>query len=329
MILVLIVCKGSTHEHKRQHPHRFDYPICCDLRPHSQDCKFRGDELYKGCRCAKHLRYTLAGKQYRQSAHTRFWKTAEERRRSLEASFAVDPMAVVKIEPDSLKTIERMIQLFLTDKKTEGVSRDVLMKYERGLNRFESCMAKRSKFLPHEVGKEDLTEFRADWDRLYPSSTTRSKVQERLKAFFKYCYDARLMDRVPTLSAIKLVETPTLLTETQYKRLLEVIPVQFKGDKAIRVDALIQLMRHTGLAIVDAVTLERHELRKVGDLYRMVTSRQKTGTDVSVPIPPVVVAVVLAAMELNRDERYIFWMTGTGKHQSAVTNWQHDLLNLA
>jgi integrase/recombinase XerD len=30
-------------------------------------------------------------------------------------------------------------------------------------------------------------------------------------------------------------------------------------------------------------------------------------------------------MVLNESKQYIFWNTGTGKPQTAVTNWQHDL----
>jgi integrase/recombinase XerD len=57
----------------------------------------------------------------------------------------------------------------------------------------------------------------------------------------------------------------------------------------------------------------------------VVTSRQKTGTHVSVPIPLDVADEVKGAMSLNDSPRYIFWNTGTGKPQTAVTNWQHDL----
>jgi integrase len=75
------------------------------------------------------------------------------------------------------------------------------------------------------------------------------------------------------------------------------------------------------------VTLERDELKKNGrnGLYRVVTSRQNTGTQVSVPIPDDVAEEVIAAMKLNDRDQYIFWNTGTGKEQTAVTNWQHDL----
>jgi integrase/recombinase XerD len=50
-----------------------------------------------------------------------------------------------------------------------------------------------------------------------------------------------------------------------------------------------------------------------------------TGTHVSVVIPPDVADEILAAMELNKNPEYLFWNTGTGSEQTAVTNWQHDL----
>ena len=157
-------------------------------------------------------------------------------------------------------------------------------------------------------------------------TTTRNKVQERLRAFLRYCHDARLIDRVPKLSAIRIDKTPTLpLTDAQYAKLLEVIAKEFSADKATRVHAIVRFMRHTGLAIMDAVTFERSELTKQGKLYRATTSRQKTGTHVTVPIPPDVAAEVIRAMELNANERYIFWNTGVGTPQTAVTHWQHDL----
>jgi integrase/recombinase XerD len=292
---------------------------------HSEDCKYRDDESYKSCRCAKHFRYTHDGKQVRQSARTRFWKTAEETRRKLEASFAAD-VAAVAIQPETKKTIERAVEQFVTSKRTSGMSAQVLQKYERELGRFESFMAQRSKFLPHEIKLEDLEEFRAGWSEEYPSTLTRGKVQERLRAFLKYCYEDGLIARVPRLSAIKQNVAPTLpLTDHQYRKLLEVIPTVFSGDKAIRVRALVQFMRYTGLAVMDAVTIERRELQKEHGRYRVTTSRQKTGTHVSVLIPPHVAAEVLNAAKLNANPLYIFWNTGTGKKQSAVTNWQHDL----
>jgi len=57
-----------------------------------------------------------------------------------------------------------------------------------------------------------------------------------------------------------------------------------------------------------------------------VTARQKTGTHVSVPIPPNVAKEVLSVP--NESTEFVFWNTGTGKEQSTVTKWQHDLRKL-
>ena len=86
-------------------------------------------------------------------------------------------------------------------------------------------------------------------------------------------------------------------------------------------------MRHSGLAIVDAATLRRHDLihDKVGGFYRIVTARQKTGTDVSVVIPPDVAQELLTV--LNGNPTYVFW-TGNGEPRTAVSHWQKDFRTL-
>jgi integrase/recombinase XerD len=124
-------------------------------------------------------------------------------------------------------------------------------------------------------------------------------------------------------------DLPTIpLTDHEYEKLLKTTPKTFPAEKARRVHALVQLMRYSGLAIRDAVTLERDELQydTKKKLYRVTTSRQKTGTHVSVPIPPDVAKEILSVP--NKNPKFFFWNTGTGKPQSAVTNWQHDLREL-
>ncbi len=257
---------------------------------------------------------------------------AEETKREIEAKFKnadpSKPVETISVAPGSRKTIEKAAESFVSDKRSQGLDSDVLKKYERELGRFTEFMMKRGLFFPHEIELDVLTEYRSEWDTLYPSSTTRAKVQERLRSFLRYCYAARMMDRVPQLSAIHVDEPPTLpLTEKQYKKLLNTVPGEFPALKAQRVRALIQLMRYSGLAIRDAVTIEKVELKAdpKRNLHRVVTKRQKTGTHVSVLIPPVVALEIMAAMELNDNPQYMFWNTGKGKPQTAVTNWQHDL----
>src|SRR5205823_1026844 len=127
------------------------------------------------------------------------------------------------------------------------------------------------------------------------SSLTRRVYQTRLNEFLTYCYNDRMIDRVPKLKPINAEEPPTLpLVDDQYETLLRAIPKTFQNANANKnrpsndaLRAMIQLMRYSGLAVTDASTLPKSEMvydKKKG-LWRVFTSRQKTGTDVSVLLP--------------------------------------------
>jgi integrase/recombinase XerD len=160
-------------------------PIVTIFVRHSADCPHKDDEFHRNCRCRKHLRWTYAGQQERKSAKTRSWLAAERARRKLETQYeAADPTKpaeVLTVEISSRPTVARVRDLFLSDKRSQGIGSDVLKKYERELTRFSDFLDRRSRVFPHEILLEDLTEFRANWNSIYPSSTTRSKVQERLR----------------------------------------------------------------------------------------------------------------------------------------------------
>ena len=290
---------------------------------HAADCKYRDDEAWKRCNCRKHLRWSNGGRQYRASAKTRSWQQAEEEKRRIEEKFKADGTPK-RVSGTERKTIADAVELFLTAKRTDGLQREGVKKLERELRRFEQFLAERGKYFPSEIDLETLIEYRASWEEQYPSSATRSQVQARLRRFLRFCIEAGWLDRVPKLSAIKVDEPPTMaLSEKEYAKLLETIPKVFQGEKAARVRALVQLMRHSGLAIRDAVTLDRREIQhdQKKKLTRVTTARQKTRTHVSVPLPPEVAAEILAVMNSNQ---YLFW-SGKGLETSAVTNWQHDL----
>lgn len=73
-------------------------------------------------------------------------------------------------------------------------------------------------------------------------------------------------------------------------------------------------MRGSGLAIRDALTLKRREIQYdvAKDLHRIVTSRQKTGTHVSVPIPSEIATELLTVA--NGNSEYVFWIGKGEKH---------------
>jgi hypothetical protein len=85
----------------------------------------------------------------RQSAKTRSWEIAEEKRRERELQFkAADPSTPVEAitaDPESRPTTERAVELFISDKRTQGVDAEVLGKYKRELARLNDFMGKRTK----------------------------------------------------------------------------------------------------------------------------------------------------------------------------------------
>ncbi len=295
-------------------------PVITIFVRHSAGCKYAGDEFSRRCNCRKHFRWTKDGKQHRRQAGTRSWEEAEAVKRQLQDQLA--GRTPESRPEDNARTIQAAIAVFLEDKTVQGVTPGVLKKYTRELDRLQRHCESRSIFTVQAVTREVLTGFCATWESVYPSSYTRSKVRERLRSFLRYCYEAKWLERVPALPKIKVDEPPTLpLTADEYTRLLDAVYGQIADRKqADRVHALFQIMRWSGLAIRDALTLERAEIKRDAQkrLYRIVTSRQKTKTHVSVPIPAAIAEELLSVT--NGNERYIFW-SGVGEEESVTKNW--------
>lgn len=294
-------------------------PIITIFVRHASDCKYREDETWKRCECPKHLRWTLERKQHRASARTRSWVEAERRKREIEDQLS-GHAPEVKADEEK-RGIQASIEIFLQDKKNQGVTSAVVGKYTRELARLREYCELNRVFTVQGITRELLTGFCATWPDLYPSTYTRAKVRERVKSFLRYCYEAQWIARIPALPKIKIEEPPTLpLSKAEYTRLLDAIKTTVTKDRQAQVHALIQLMRWSGLAIRDALTLKRDELQhdKAKKIYRIVTARQKTGTHVSVPIPPDVAEELLTV--LNGNPEYVFW-SGQGEEETITKSW--------
>ena len=295
-------------------------PVITIFVRHSAACKYAGDEFSKRCTCKKHLRWTQNFKQHRRKTGTRSWAAAEEKKREVEDQLS-GRTPEVKPEQEQRDT-QACIDIFLQDKRNQGITDKVIGKYTRELARLREFCERNSVYTVQGITRELLTGFCATWPDHYPSSTTRSKVRERVRSFLRYCFEAQWLARIPALPKIKIDEPPTMpLTAAEYTRLLDAIYGTIEGkDRQAKVHALIQLMRFSGLAIRDALTLKRGELQhdKARKLHRVVTARQKTGTHVSVPIPPDVAEELLTV--LNGNPEYVFW-SGKGEEESITKNW--------
>ncbi len=303
-----------------------DAPLITIFVRHTPGCKYAGDEFSKRCNCRKHLRWSQGGKQYRKKAGTRSWTGAEEAKRRLDDQLAGRKPAVV----EEGQALDAAIKTFIQDKKNQGITEKVIDKYERELDRLRDYCAAQCVYTVQGLTRELLTGYAATWDKHYPASLTRSKVRERLRSFLRYGYQAEWLTRIPQVSKVQVEQDPTMpLTEAEYAKLLDTCYATFADDrqKCARVHALLQLMRWSGLAIRDALTIQRsgiiHDDKK--KLYRIVTSRQKTGTHVSVPIPADVAQELLTV--LNGNPRYVFW-SGNGLEESVTKNWAKYIAQL-
>ncbi len=93
-------------------------------------------------------------------------------------------------KPETGKTIADAVDLFILDKKAQGVTANVVYKYTSELGRFQTFCDANRVLTPGGISRELLTRYAATWENIYPSSITRGKVRERLRSFLRYCVEA-------------------------------------------------------------------------------------------------------------------------------------------
>lgn len=277
-------------------------PLITIFVRHSADCKYRGDEFEKRCRCRKHFRWTHNGVQQRRKAGTRSWIEAETQKRTLE-----DQLAGRTPQPTTETqgiTLAESLRLFDASKEAQGVVDQVRSQYARDLGRLLKFSESRGLFTPTQaLTLDNLIAWRATWSDYLESSYTQNVTQRRVRHFLNFAYQAGWIARVPVLSPIHIDEPETEpLTEAEYKRVLSAARAR-RGD--CEVYTLIELMRWSGLAIRDAALLKRTDLIEKDGTYRIVRKRTKTGTPLYIPLKPEVAKQVIQA--LNGNPVYVFW----------------------
>jgi len=302
-------------------------PVITIFVRHSAGCKYADDETSRRCNCRKHLRWTANGVQYRRSAKARNWSEAERQRQFLieQMSLGSAPVSV-----GNAPTIHSLVDTFVSSKKTQNIGATTVKRHERELKRLADFLAEQGIYVASGINAEVLYKFRETWPTLYPASTTQREAQQRIRQFLRFLHDEGHIQKLPRLTPINVDQPPTMpLDEKQYKHLLAAIPKTFEHEGlARRMRATVRLMRHSGLAIGDAVTLRRDSLvlDKKKNIYRVVTSRQKTGTHVSVIIPKDVAEELLAVA--NGNPEYVLWDSRGGQKKTVAKDYQKDFRRL-
>ena len=151
-----------------------------------------------------------------------------------------------------------------------------------------------------------------------------------INRFFYYCLRLGWIKSNPAilLGRIRAEAPPTdYFPKNEFDKIMGATYIyQPKGwlecrNQATRLRILTSLMRWNGLAIRDAVTLERRRLNENGELFLY---RAKTGSPVYVPLPPDVAEALRTIPPGPRpNPRYFFW-SGNDSPKSVVGNLQRS-----
>jgi len=213
---------------------------------------------------------------------------------------------------------------FLADLEARKVSASTRSKYKLLQKRLKSYTEPRKIFYVSDCTLDVLTGFRVTWKY---GPRTAAKHIERLRAFFRFCAERHWTDYNPALSLKppKLDVLPTMpLTQEEMVKLLTACD-EYKTDvrstgklNALRLKAIILLMRYSGMRIGDTVNLSAERIK--GDKLFLYT--QKTGQPVYTVLPPAVVNILAATPRMT--DRLYFW-NGVGHLKTAVKNWQKKI----
>jgi integrase/recombinase XerD len=226
---------------------------------HSADCPKLKERYWRRCRCPKWLAITDETGRTLRSAKTRSWETAEAKRVDMLRS------------PHSAPLLEHAVDKYLDNLR--GLKRKPATIYRNKLilGRLQSHCG---HIYLDQINLSKLEEFRNTWK---VSDITAHFDQNRIKAFFSYCNDHHWTQYNPAvgLAPFNPQQPPTMpFTQAEYFAMLE-------AAKKPLTNLFIRVLRWSGLAIGDAIRLDRSRLID----GRLLLRRAKTGVPVFCPLP--------------------------------------------
>jgi integrase len=220
-------------------------------------------------------------------------------------------------------TIQEAVEKFVADGRARNLRVESVKKLQDAVERlFLSFCSKKGYRLLKHLGVDEIREFRNELIKRYAASSTQTRL-EYLRSFLRFCQSSGWILTNPAL-AVKPPRSdshPTLpFDESEVDRMLAAARAfttrgYFGGGKRARVEAMILLLRYSGLRISDASTLERSRLQGT----KLFLYTQKTGTPVRIPLPQRVVDALLASP--SEDPAYFFW-NGCCLRTSTVKIWE-------
>lgn len=278
------------------------------FRRHSDKCPNREDgRSYKRCKCPIWIDGSLNNERVLCSAKTRVWGAAVEKCQTWQLQ------GFVGDKKPSGVSISEAVTNFKANLKSRGLRDSSIKKYRVLLDQLQAFCINRGV---REIAQFDLLlceQFRSSW---VDGALSAKKKLERLRAFFAYLEGHGWTKNFPKLMALPIVrKCPTLpYTQDEMRRLLA------SADERMR--ALILLARYSGLRIGDAASCEKSRIVD----GRLFLYTAKTGTAVSVQLPP---AVIRALDDCPaKSQRYWFW-TGSGSLDTLTGNMRRAFSRIA
>jgi integrase/recombinase XerD len=274
---------------------------------HRAECPSKAEgKAYVRCACPKALYWYEGGKERIISADTSDYQEAERKAFQKQSSFE----QIAKGEPEHI-TIAAAVDLYLASKKATGYEDKSLGKLELIFrDRFQTYFTQRGILYLKDVKRADLEAWRATWTG---AASTKGKTQGRVIGFFDWAVKGEMIDKNPALGLERIKGArdvaPTMaLSDEQFAKVLDTIEqLTHRDDEALdRLRALALLQRWSGLAIRDALTVERKEFTKqASGWYRLFLRRAKTGVEVYVSLAPAVAEEILGITPVS--DRWLFW----------------------
>lgn len=296
---------------------------------HRNDCKYKDKgSAFNRCACPKQLVWSENGTLKREAAQTFDWQEAEQKAQEKHESFR----RVADGEPEPLKadekTLEEAIDLFLAAKQGKEITGKHVAKLRTELNPYAKLngddpnrkVKQPTGFLQwmngqgivylRDIKTEHILNYR---NQLQGAQNTRAKKVFRLIGFFEFCVEMGWIVRnIARAEAIVIPyddsQKPKALSDAHFEQLLASVPKvngKTTDEQRKKLRGLLLLMRWTGLAIRDAVTIERSRFEQNGNgLYRLLLRRAKTNHPVYCTLMADIAEEVLSSSpETNR---YVF-----------------------
>jgi len=289
-------------------------------RRHSAEKCAHKSRNYRRCSCPLWVDGTLLVKQesgesvrkrYHKSLGIRNWERAQKLVQEMEASGKI---------PEKRVTIEDATEAFLRDTKARGLRPASIYKYRLLFNQLKAFAKAKGLQNIAECNIDFLRRFRESWTN--KNYSARKKL-EALRTFFRFVQSTGWLITNPVLEIKppKTEDIPTLpFSRDEFKKVLAACDKYPNKKNALRLRALVLLLRHSGLRIADAVTLPRQRVKD--GILTLKTA--KTGTDIRIPLPATAVDALAALPVVNG---YYFW-SGQGNIKSCVGDYQRAFKKL-